>query len=135
MQRSKICTAPVNLQCKARSNIRCGVPSVKLFHEQKWILYVIFQCSFMLHPKMFALCQNLSTIWAIVYVIYLISLILCANLCVTCGIWYVVCTVLHTTCPDPFMIYLFCYEACLKEFMLCLKIHLYASIHSLHGQK
>ena len=29
MQHTKICTAPVSLQCKARSNIRCGVPSVK----------------------------------------------------------------------------------------------------------
>ena len=32
-----------------------GVPSVKLFHEQRWILYVICRYSFILYPKMFML--------------------------------------------------------------------------------
>ena len=41
----------------------------------------------------------------------------------------------YATCPDPLMICPFCYEACLKAFILCLKIHLYALIHSQHGQK
>ena len=99
------------------------MPSVKLFHGQKWILYAISRYSFMLHPKMFALCPSPSTIRAIVYAICLLSLILCANLCVTYGIWYVVCSVLYATCPDPLMMYPFCYVACLKAFMLCLKIH------------
>ena len=107
-----------------------GVPSVKLFHGQKWILYVIRWYSFMLHSKIFALYPNPSTIWAIVYVICLHSLMLHANLCVTCGTWYVACSVLYAMCPDSFMIFPFCYVACLKPFMLCLKIRLYASIHS-----
>ena len=70
------------------------------------------------------------TIRAIVYVICLPSLMLCAKLCLTCGIWYVVYSVLYATFPDPFMIYPLCYVACVKAFMLCLKMHLYASIHS-----
>ena len=112
-----------------------GVPSVNLFHGQKWILYVICQYSFKLHPKMFALCSNISTTWATVYVICLLSLILCANFCVTCGIWYVVCSVLYATCPDPFMIYPFCYVAGLTPFMLYLQFtfaHLQMALHSWH---
>ena len=46
---------------------------------------------------------------------------LCANLCVTCGTWYVLCSVLYARCADPFMIYPFCYVARLKPFILCLK--------------
>ena len=38
--------------------------------------------------------------------------------------------VLYATSPDPFMIYPLCFVACMKPFMLCLKIHLYASIDS-----
>ena len=44
-----------------------------------------------------------------------------ANLCVTCGTWYVLCSVLYARCPVPFMIYPFCYVARLKPFILCLK--------------
>ena len=58
----------------------------------------ICQYSFMLHPKMFVLCLNLSTTWAIVYFRCLLSLMLRANSCVTCGIWYVVCSVLYQKC-------------------------------------
>ena len=51
-----------------------GVPYVKVFRGQKLILHVICQYSFMLHPKMFAPCPNLSSIRAILDVTCLISL-------------------------------------------------------------
>ena len=69
-----------------------GVPTVKLFYGQNWILHVRCRYLFMLHPKMFALCPIPSAIWAISYVICLLSLMLCANWCVTCGICYDVCS-------------------------------------------
>ena len=55
------------------------------------------QCrySFMLPSKMLALCPNPSTIWAIVYVICLLSLMLRAH--VTCSIWYVVCFICNVS--------------------------------------
>ena len=40
------------------------------------------------------------------------------------------CSVVYTTCPDPF-----CYVAYLKPFMLCLEILLFASIHLYCWQK
>ena len=43
------------------------------------ILYVICRYSFMLHPKKFAPCLNPSPTWAILFVICLISLMLCAH--------------------------------------------------------
>ena len=42
-----------------------GVPSVKLFHGRKCIIYVICWYSFMLHLKVFAPYPNPSTMWAI----------------------------------------------------------------------
>ena len=111
------------------------MPSVKLFRGQKWTLYVICRYSFMLHPKTFAPCPIPSTIWAIRYIICSISLMLCAYSYVTCGVWYVLCPVLYAMCPNPFMIYPFAYVACLNPCIMCLKIHVYASTHSWHGQK
>ena len=94
------------------------VPSVKVCHGQKWIIYVICWYSFVLHPKMFAPCASPSTIIHVC----LISLMLCVNSCMTCGIWYVVCSVLYATCLNSLNICLFCYVPCMNQFMLCLKI-------------
>ena len=60
-----------------------GMPPVKVFYGQKWILCVICRYSFKLHLKMFAPCPNLSTIWTISPIMCLISLLLYANWCVT----------------------------------------------------
>ena len=46
----------------------------------------------------------------------------CVNSCMTCGIWYVVCSVLYATCLNSLNIYLFSYVPCMNQFMLCLKI-------------
>ena len=70
------------------------VPSVKVCHGQKWIIYVICRYLYVLHPKMFAPCASPSTIMHVC----IISLMLCVNSCMTCGIWYVVCSVLYATC-------------------------------------
>ena len=70
--------------------IQYGVPSVKLFRGHKWILYVICRYSFILHLKMFALCPNPSTIWAIVYVICLLSLC-----CEQIYVWHAVFDMLY----------------------------------------
>ena len=78
------------------------MPSVKLFHWQTGILYFIYRYSFMMHPKMFALCQNPSTTWAIVYVIRWF------HLCqVQIYVWmrYLICCVFSYICSVSWSIY------------------------------
>ena len=62
--------APNNTHQHSKTAIY-GVPPVKVFYGQKWILCVICRYSFKLHLKMFAPCPKLSTIWAILPIIYL----------------------------------------------------------------
>ena len=84
----------------------------------------------MFHSKMFALCSNPSTIWAIVYVICLLSLMLCANLCVTCNVWYVVCLVLICNmCRSIYDISILLCSMSETNYVVS-KNPLYASIHS-----
>ena len=61
---------------------------VKVFHGQKWVLYVKCRYSLMLQLKMFSPCPYPSTTWAFLFDLYLISLMLCANLLVICCICY-----------------------------------------------
>ena len=73
-----------------------GVPFLKVFYVQMWILYVICQYSFMLHPKMYGPCPNPSTICEFLHV-------MCLLMC-------------H-------MLYPFTYAICFDPCIMCLKTH------------
>ena len=74
----------------------------------------------MLYVDIHSRCIRKCLRYAQIHVICLLSSMVCAKLRVTCGIWHVVCSVLYATYPDPFMIYPFCYVACLKPLYVAL---------------
>ena len=61
----------------------------------------------------------------------IISFMLWANLCVTCGIWYFVCSVFFATCPDPFMIYQLWYLCSMYETVFVMSKNPFACFNSL----
>ena len=78
----------------------------------------------MLHPKISVHPQ----ITAILHATCLFSLMLCANLCVTCGVWCTMFSFISNASWSSYDISISLYVACLNPCMMCLKIHLHRSL-------
>ena len=77
--------------------------SVKLFHGQRWILYVICRYSFMLHPKTLAPYPNPSTILVILkcHMLNFIN-VMCEPIC---DMRYLICCMFSFICNMTGSIY------------------------------
>ena len=105
------------------STVNYWVSSVKEFHSQEFVLYLMYQYSFILLPKMYAPCPNPSPIWVTSDVPKVIIVIIQIFMwCVVIDICYMfnfICI-----CPAPFMLHPIPHVSCLNAFMVCFKKHL-----------